>query len=169
MENTVNKNLKNTLASGIISIVDAFFSIALAVVFFILLKTGVASSGTEGMEGVGFAFVIVIFFPLSIICFVPIALHAVYKIIFGAHLISTHSRAKRGEVKELSKPLYTASLVLRIITAVLLAIELILIYSIFDAGKVVYLGIIFAIAITLLVILQIVAIVIERKSKIERA
>ena len=164
MENTNDRKLTTTLTSGIISLVDATLCILIAVALIIVLKSGVVGGGT----GLGFAVVLILFFPFAIVCFVPIALHAMYKIIFGILLIKAYLKLKKGEDASKGRWTYSVSFVWRIVTTIFMVLEAFLVYSIFEAGKSLLLGVIFIVVIILMIALQVFAIVIETKSKSKR-
>ena len=76
---TDNKTFKATKLSAIINIVDATLCIMVALAFFILLKTDLVTKRFEGVEAIGFAIGFTIFLILSIICYLPILIHVLFK------------------------------------------------------------------------------------------
>ena len=166
MENTTNKKqLLNTKRSAIINIVDATLCVLVAIAFFILIKSGVVIKTFEGAEAIGLALVFAIFLIFAIVCYAPILVHVIFKFIFGARLIKTYK--SNGETKTVSKKTFVASIVFRIISAIFFAVEGFFVYMVFDVGSAIACGIIFTVFLTLLCALQIFAIFIERKSKLE--
>lgn len=160
--------IKKTLLSAILNLVDAVVCIALAVLFFVLLKTGVIGQAISGANATAFAVVLLLAFPLTIICFVPIGLHAIYKIIFCIHLFKAYVKAWKGEEFKFKNWMYGASFVLRIVTAIFMFFEILLTTSLCKAGGAIAIGVIYGIIIGAMIALQIFVIFIESKSKQER-
>lgn len=167
MENT-SKRLKFLTTSGILNIIDAVLCIALFLAFYLCIKTGAIAGKIEGLEGLGFAIVLVIFLPFALACYIPIGIHAIYKIIFGVLALVNSSKVKKGGELRFGKGLFTANVILRIIVIIMLAIEIFLTYSIFDAGNNVLLGIIFSAGAVIVLAVQIVTMVFDGKAKRER-
>ncbi len=162
-----NLNFTKIKATAILNIVNAFLCVALAIAFYVLLKIGVIGSGNEGLEGLGFAFVLIVFLPLSIILYVPILIDAIYKTVFSIVLLNKTSKVKVKGVIEVKKSLYVLSLVFKIISCIALGLETVFISALISAGGTGVLALIFTIIIALTLIFQIALIFIENSSKRE--
>ncbi len=162
-----NLKLSKTLTTCIFNLISAILSIALAISFFILLKVGVIGSGNEGMEGLGFAFVLIVFLPLAIVLYVPILIDAVYKTVFSIILLKKLPKLKATGEIEIGRSLFVWSVVLKIVSTVALAFEALFTYSLIDAGGTPVLAVIFAIIIILIAVFHIAIIFMEKSSRKE--
>lgn len=164
------KRLNKIKTSGILNLIDAVLCLVIGVAFFVCLKLGVVASEQrfDGWEGVGFALLFVVFLPFLIIAYAPIVAHAIFKIIFGILAVVNFSKAANGKPLKLKKGMFTANMVLRIITIVMLAVEIFLVLVIFSAGKNLLGGLIFTAFIVVLLAVQILLMIIDKKAKRQR-
>ena len=161
---TVNK-LDKVKTTGIINIIDAFLCLAIGVAFLLCFKSTTKSAQFEDWEGLGAGLAGAIFLVFIIIAYVPIALHAVYKMIIGILSIVNAVKVAHGKPLKLGKGVFTANTVLRIITIIAFAIEAFLVYSIFDVFKNAFVGLLFAVFLVVLTGAQILAMIIDGGAK----
>lgn len=162
------KKLDKLKTAGIINIIDAILCIGIGVAFYLCLKLGVAGTHFENLDGLGFAVVLVLFLPLAMIAYAPIVVHAIFKIIYGILAIVNAKKVNNGKPLKFGKGMFVTNTVLRIISIIMFAADAFLVYSIFDAAKKTFVGILFAAFIVLLIGAQILAMVIDGGAKKQR-
>ncbi len=164
------RKLNKIKTSGILNLIDVVLCLGIGVAFFMCLKLGLVASEQhfEGWDGVGFALLLVIFLPFVIIAYAPILAHAVYKIIYGILAIVNYKKVLNGKTLKLKKGAFTANTVLRIISIIMLAVEIFLVLLIFSAGRNLLGGLIFSAFIVMLVAVQILVMIIDKKAKNQR-
>ncbi len=162
------KKLDKLKTAGIINIIDAILCIAIGVAFYLCLKLGVSGTKFENLDGLGFAVVLVLFLPLVMIAYSPIVVHAIYKIIYGILAVVNAKNVNIGKPLKFGKGMFTANIVLRVISIIMFAICAFLTYSIFDAALKPLLGILFTAFILILIGVQILAMVIDGGAKKQR-
>lgn len=121
--------LERPRVAGIMNLVGAALSIITVVTLFVCLHSGVFGRdvGNDVESGIGFAASALVCLSVLALTFIPVcAIDSVWQIFFGIKLLRTGRSLSRG--------LYVASLILKILSVPVIAFDSILIYGFAEAG-----------------------------------
>lgn len=163
--------LNKTKKAGIVNIVGGVLLLVVILAFFVYLKTKNFSktNNSDGLyEGLGFAIAWVVLMFSSMFCVGCLALSALHKIIFGSFLLRSYAKAKAGQVANVDRRFFVATVFVRLATVYFLVTMGFLGPAVILPFTTPQMAIVLGLIFTGLAVFELVGIFVEKKAKQEQ-